>query len=131
MLEQAATKSFDQLFDKGLLGVFVVLLMIGLGFAGMVIRFLYNEGRARDTQLVGILERVIALSEGSRAAAASGAAAAEQMRITLDALRRAIEELEHAVEKNSSETRHAVNNNGQGIAGIIDTLRRFVERRDA
>lgn len=124
MLEQATSGSINRLFDQGLLGVFVVLLLIGLAFAGLVIRFLYQEGRKQDAQSRELLERVVTVLEGAKAANASLSAALESLKGTADANRRAIEGTERLIETTSTEIRHAIANQGQILGGIVDILRR-------
>jgi hypothetical protein len=128
VIEEAVTKGFDQFFDKGVLGAFVVFLLVAIGFGGLVIRFLYNEGREREKELVALLKSVVVVMEGAKTAAATNATTTEGLKSVLDAIRHALEELGHEIEKNAQETRHGFANHGMSITSIAEILRGM--RRD-
>jgi hypothetical protein len=128
VIEEAVTKGFDQFFDRGVLGAVVVFLLVAIGVGGLVIRFLYNEGREREKELVDLLKSVVVVMEGAKTAAATNATTTEGLRSVLDAIRHALEELGHESEKNAQEMRHGFANNGMSITSIAEILRGM--RRD-
>jgi uncharacterized membrane protein YraQ (UPF0718 family) len=123
VIEEAVTKGFDQFFDRGVLGAVVVFLLIAIGIGGIVIRFLYKEGREREKELVELLKSVVVVMEGSKTAAATNANTVEGLKAVMEATRHALEELGHEIEKSAQETRHSIANNGMSIASIAEILR--------
>lgn len=123
LIEESVQKSFDVFFDKGLLGAFVVLLLIGLSFAGLIIRFLYNEGRLREKEYAAVLERIVTLTESTKNTTAANTAIIDKLGAVVDSLRTALEEHGHEIERNSSDLRHSMANNGMSLTSIAEILR--------
>ena len=121
VLEELTTKSADQLFDRGLLGVFSVILLIGLGFAGLVIGHLYRVGLRREERYNEMLERVIVVAENYKASTGMLATALEGTKSVQSSLVQAVNDLSREAEGESRETRH-------GIAGLMQVVTAVVEQ---
>ena len=123
VLEEAAKGTVDAYLDKGVLGATVVLLIIALIFAGLTIKHLYKDGRARDEQNVQLLERVLTLTEGAKSTAAANAAVLDGLKGVLETTRYAMDELNHEVEKNAREGQHSFANLATSIGSIAEILK--------
>ena len=126
VIEEIATKSFDQLFDRGVLGLFCVVLLLGLIFAGTVIKFLYGEGRKRDERHEATLERVITVAEGYKTSVVTIANAVDELKAVQNKLVQAVGDLSREAEGESREVRHTLAN----IMQVVTANLRFLERMD-
>jgi hypothetical protein len=123
VIEDTAVKGFDVLLDKGVLGAFVVFLLLGLIFAGLVIRFLYNEGRSREKELVVLLERMLTLMEGAKTTSAQNAENLAKQALALASVERALSELSHDVSSSVQASVHGFNNVGTSFNSVVEVLK--------
>lgn len=128
LIDDITTKGADKLLDAGPYGLFALLLIIGLCFAGLVIRHLYNEGRSRDERHEATLERVITVAEGYKTASVTMATAVEQMKTVQGTLVQAVADLSREIEGESRETRHALSNIMQVVSANLEFLKRIDDR---
>lgn len=131
VIEEIATKSFDQLFDRGVLGLFCAVLLLGLIFAGIVIKFLYGEGRKRDERHEATLERVITVAEGYKTSVVTMATAVDELKAVQNKLVQAVADLAREAEGESRESRHTMANIMQAVSATLRFLEKMDERRRA
>ena len=124
MLEQAATKATDALLDKGVLGAVCVLLIIALGFAGLVIRALYKDLQACNgvalTDRTKLIEAMVAVREtGERTHEAL-----TSIRATLETRGQGMADVSPQVELVAEKVQH-------GFGNVSQALESFVRLMDA
>lgn len=128
MIEELTTKGADKFLEAGPYGLFALVMLTGIVFAGLVIRHLYNEGRSRDERHEATLERVITVAEGYKAASVTMATAVEQMKAVQGTLVQAVADLSREIEGESRETRHALSNIMQVVSANLEFLKRIDDR---
>jgi hypothetical protein len=128
LIEDITTKGADKFLEAGPYGLFALVMLAGVVFAGLVIRHLYNENRARDTRHEATLERVITVAEGYKSASVTMATAVDQLKAVQGTLVQAVADLSREAEGESRETRHSLSNIMQVVAANLDVLRRMDER---
>ncbi len=128
MLEQAVTKGADSLFNQGVLGTVCVILLIGLAFAGVVIRTLYQDIKALNAAGPADREKLVTAQQAAATAADKVVGVLEQFRVTLSAQTDAHEDLTRQLELAAQETRHSLANVSAALNGIAGRMDRDRDR---
>ena len=128
MLEQTAGKAAESLFDKGVLGTVCVILLIALGFAGIVIRSLYQDIKALHAAAPADREKLVTAQQAAAVAADKVVDVLDEFRETLSAQTDAHGSLTRQIELSLAEFRHSIANVITAVNGIADRLQRDRDR---
>lgn len=123
MLEQTVAKGADSLFNHGVLGTVCVLLLIGLVFAGLVIRALYQDIKALNAAAPADREKLVTAQQAAAQAADKVVDVLDEFRETLSAQTDAHGSLTRQIELSLAEFRHSINNIMAAVSGIAERLR--------
>lgn len=142
LVEDTAAKAFDQLFDRGVLGTVCVILLLAIIVGGLVIRHLHNQGnarivqheadaKARVAQHDALLERVIVVAEGYKAAVTQMASAVDGMKSVQSSMLQAVSDLARESEGEAREAKHLSANIMQVVTANLRILEKIDDRRRA
>ncbi len=120
-----AGKAADTFLSRGEYGAIVVVLalviVIGAGIAGAVIKFLYNENKALSARLEEITERAVTALGSVASANDRDREVLQGLRTSLDTRAQALGDLSNLVSVNGTKLEH-------GLAGISQVMGTLVER---
>lgn len=132
-IDAAATagKAADTFLSRGEYGAIVVVLalviVVGAGIAGAVIKFLYNENKALGARLEEITERAVTALGSVSSANDRDRELLQGMRSSLDTRAQALGDLSNLVGLNGTKVEHGLSQVSQLMLTLAE---RFKELRD-